>query len=112
MAVCGVYLDDIVVFSNSPTDHIKQARRVLRQFYEARVTVKLNKCKFFAETIHNLSYVIWSGCLLLAEHRTEEAAKLEHSTTKTELHSFVGLCNVFRQHVTKLARLTAALKEH
>lgn len=55
-----VYLDDIVIFSKSPADHIEQDRRVSRMIYEFGVSLKLKKGKFFAETIHHLSHVLRS----------------------------------------------------
>lgn len=41
-------LNDIVVFSISPADHIKQDLRVLWLLYDAGVTLKLGNCKFLA----------------------------------------------------------------
>lgn len=58
-----VYLTDIVVFSIFPTDHIKQARRVLRVLYKAGVMLNLKKWKFFAETVHYLGHVSQPGRL-------------------------------------------------
>lgn len=66
-----LYLDDIVVFSRSLAVHIEQVRRVLRLLYEAVVTIKLKKCKFFAETVDYVGHAIRPGRLEHAEHATE-----------------------------------------
>lgn len=44
------YLENIVIFSKSPSDHTKQVRCMLWLLYEAGVNLKLKKCKFFAVT--------------------------------------------------------------
>lgn len=42
--VALVYLDDIVIFPNSPFDHIDHVRQVLTLLSDAGVTLKLKKC--------------------------------------------------------------------
>lgn len=74
-----VYMDDIVVFSKLPKNHIEQGRCVLRKLYKAGVTLKLKKGKFFTETIDYLGHVIRPGSVELAGHITDTVEKLEHS---------------------------------
>lgn len=102
-----VYLDVIVVFSKSSADHIKQVRRVSLLFYEAVVTLKPKRCKFFAETIDYLYHVNPNGRLKPARHTTDDVAKLEDPTTQTELPSFHCLSMAFRWIVWKFAHLIA-----
>lgn len=104
-------MDDTVVSSRSPPDHIEQFRRVLQVFYEACVTVKLKKCKYFAETIDYLSHVIRPGRLVFAEHKPDVEAKLEHPTTQSELRSFLILGNSSRRFASNFARLAALLNK-
>lgn len=102
-------LNDIFVFSKSPQDHTKQVWRVLRLACKAGVTPKLKKRKFFAETIDYLGHIIWPGRLELAEHITDDVAKLEHPSILTELCSFLSLCNIIRRFVPSLAHLAAPI---
>lgn len=43
-----VHLDDIVIFSNTLEQHIDHVRKVLLLLYNAKATLELKKCKFFA----------------------------------------------------------------
>lgn len=103
-------MDNIVVFSKSPADPIKQVWSVIGLLYEAGVKLKLKNCKFVADIIDYLSHVTRPSYLKIAEHRTDAVGKLEQPTTQTELRSFLGLCNVFKRFVSSFARLAAALK--
>lgn len=82
------YLGDIAVFSKSPAGRTKPVRRILLLHYEDRVTLKLKKYEFFAETIDYLGHFIRSGLLELAERTIHSVTKLENPTMSTEMRSF------------------------
>lgn len=46
-----VYLDDVVVFSRPPEEHIPHVQRMLTLFSDVIVSHKLKKWKFFMDTI-------------------------------------------------------------
>lgn len=78
-----VYLDDVVVFSKSTVNHIKQIQCVLQLLYKVGVTPKLKKLKFFVENIDNAGHITKPGHFKLAERTKDAAEKLETSTTQT-----------------------------
>lgn len=47
--ICLVYLDDIIIYSNSEKDHLEHVRRVLKRLKEFNLKIKLKKCKFAKE---------------------------------------------------------------
>ena len=53
------YLDDIIVFSKTPQEHLSHIRKVLEKLRSAKLSVKMSKCNFFSKEIqylgHNLS---------------------------------------------------------
>jgi hypothetical protein len=49
---CLVYLDDIIVFSNSSEEHASHLDEVLSLLYGARSSLKLAKCSFFLDTVN------------------------------------------------------------
>lgn len=105
LTVCLLYLDFIVVFLKSRQDHTERFWCVLQLLYKARVTLNLKNSKFFAQTIDYYGHATRPVCFELAKHTTDSVAKLEHSTTQTELCTFPGLCSVFTRFVPNLALL-------
>ena len=61
-----VYLDDILIMSKTPGEHLTHLRQVFETLREHRFQVKLSKCKFLQEQIKNrtwrrISTTVWGG---------------------------------------------------
>ena len=104
-----VYLDDIIVFSNTADDHVDHMREFLSVLKEAGFSLKLKKCKFFAKSMDYLGHLIRPGRLEVATKNTEAVKCFKEPSTQTELRSFLGLCNVYRSFVPNCARTAAPL---
>lgn len=85
------FLNVVVVFAKSPTDHMEQVQRVLWLLYKERVTLKLKRRKCFAEAMYYLGHAIRPVRVDLVEHMTSELAKLGNPIKQTELCFFLGL---------------------
>jgi Reverse transcriptase (RNA-dependent DNA polymerase) len=104
---CLVYLDDIIVFSNSPEEHARHLNEVLSLLYGAGLSLKLAKCAFFRDTFNYLGHVIRPGKLEVAAKNTDALKTAKPPATQTELRSFLGLCNVYRRLVPSFAKVAS-----
>ena len=43
---CIIYLDDIIVFTEDPDEHIKRLKRIFQKLAEAGLKLKPGKCEF------------------------------------------------------------------
>ena len=55
---CMVYIDDIIIFSNTIEEHIEHVKAVLTALHKHKFFAKLSKCKFLVEEIDFLGHVI------------------------------------------------------
>lgn len=53
-----VYLDDILIFSQSPQDHVRHVREVLLRLLQNNLYVKLEKCEFHTTQTTFLGYCV------------------------------------------------------
>jgi hypothetical protein len=91
-----VYLDEVIVFSMSNTDHLAHVSEALTLLGKAVLSLKLNKCHLFAETVDYLGHVFRPGRLGVAEKNTTALKAAPLPCTQTELRSFLGLFNAYR----------------
>jgi hypothetical protein len=92
---CLVYLDDIIIYSNSREDHYHHVDEVLMTLGKAGLSLKLKKCHFFKDTVGYLGHVIRPGRLEVAEKNTAALKEAKFPKTQTELKSFLRLFNVY-----------------
>ena len=55
---CIIYLDDIIVYSKTPEEHIKHLKGVFEKLKAAGLKLKPSKCEFFKEKITYLGHVV------------------------------------------------------
>ena len=53
-----MYLDDIIVFSRMPKEHIERLRGVSVKLAAAGLRLKLSKCKFFKSQVTYLGHIV------------------------------------------------------
>lgn len=66
LKTCLMYLNDIIVISKSQEDHIKHVGEVMCVLCDTRVTLKLNNCTFFSQSVDYLGHIIYLGKLKVA----------------------------------------------
>lgn len=106
-----IYIDDIIIFSETEEEHLKHTDIVHRLSKDVRLTIKLIKCFSFSKTIHCLGHVIAPVCLQVARKTTEVNKTLRYPTTVSEMWFFYGLYNADRRFVANFARHASPLNK-
>ncbi|CDF32470.1 unnamed protein product [Chondrus crispus] len=78
---------------------------------KAGVKLKLRKCEFFVEKIKYLGHVVRPGTLEVDAARIAALEQVRYPQTQTQLRSFLGLCNVYRQFVPHYAKIAHPLNQ-
>src|SRR5271169_395086 len=53
-----IYLDDILIYSNNPSDHKKHVREVLHCLHKNGLYARLDKCCFSTDSIEYLGFIL------------------------------------------------------
>jgi len=107
--ICLVYLDDVIVFSRSPEEHLQHLDEVLKRLGKAGVTLKAAKCHFFQEEVEYLGRVIRPGRVHVLEKNLRAQRGLGCPETQTQMKSFLGMCGVYRRFVAVFAKIAKPL---
>ena len=52
------YLDDIIIFSKTPQEHLSHIRKIFEKLRSAKLSMKMSKCNFFSEEIQYLGHIL------------------------------------------------------
>ena len=101
---CLVYLNDVIILSASADQHVKDVDVVSTRLREAGVTLHLEKCTWFSDEVEYLGHIVRPGQLHVHNENVDALKRASSPTTKTQLKSVLGMCNVYRRFVKDFAK--------
>ena len=105
-----VFLDDILIIGNGTFDEqLEQVVTVLKRLLEAGMQVNPLKSFWFQEQVDYLGYRISREGIKPQEKKIEKMLALAAPKSKTELRSFVGMINYYRDMWQGRAHMLAPL---
>ena len=109
---CIVYLDDIIIFSNTKEEHLKRLESVFQKLCTAGLKLKPSKCFFFKEEIEYLGHVV-SGKGISTNPKKIEAVLISWPTPRTvyDVRSFLGFVGYYRRFIKNFSRITKPIRE-
>ena len=88
---CIIYLDDIIVFSKTPEEHLVRLRAVFEKLKKAELKLKPSKCKFFRHKLTYLGHVVSQNGIQTDSKKVKAICKWPMPTNVTEVRSFLAV---------------------
>jgi len=105
-----VYLDDILIFSNSLKEHYKRIENVFEKIKEAGLKINPSKCHFLKEEIRFLGHQINANGIQTEKSKIEAIEKFESPKCVKKLRSFLGLTNYYRRFIKDYTKYSKVLE--
>jgi len=90
---------------------VKALDQALTRLGRAGVTLKAKKFQSFQKSVEYLGHIKSPGEMRVHNKNLEALAKVYHPRMKTQLRSFLGMCDVYRRFVANYARIAAPLNQ-
>ncbi|KAI2650216.1 Retrotransposon-like protein 1 [Labeo rohita] len=104
-----VYMDDILVYSNSYAEHVQHVRSVLQRLVQHKLYAKEEKCQFHQESIAFLGYIISPEGVAMDEAKVKAVQNWPQPRTLKELQRFLGFSNFYRRFIRNFSTVAAPL---
>ena len=108
---CIVYLDDIIIFSDTKEEHLKRLEAVFQKLYAAGLKFKPSKCFFFREEIECLGHVVSGRGISTNPKKVEAVAKWPTPQTVYDVRSFLGFVGYYRRFIKDFSKIAKPIRE-
>ena len=106
-----VYLDDIMVYSKSPEEHLEHLEIVLKILQENQFYTKPEKCTFNTQEVKFLGHIVGRGGLKVDPRKVAVVKDWPTPKDATEIRQFLGLTNYFRKFIKDYSSTAAPLMD-
>jgi transposase InsO family protein len=109
-----VFINDILIYSKSDSDHEEHLRLVLQKLRDNQLYAKYSKCEFWIGEVPFLGHIISNGGILVDHAKVKEIMAWSVPTTFTKNQSFLGLAGYYRRFIegfSKIAKPMTSLLE-
>ena len=100
----AAYLDDLVIFSQSWTDHLEHLRSILLRLRKVGLTVKMKECMY-------LGHVVGNGTVKPDHGKLEAVQDCPTPKTKSQFRAFLGLTGYYWRFIPDYLSIAAPLTD-
>jgi len=115
---CLVYIDDVVVWGSTLSQHLERLDQVLTCLERAGLKLKIKKCRFLESVLKILGHIVSRFGIAPDPEKVKAVSEfpepdlIKNDTANIKLiQSFVGICSYYRRHVEGFSKIARPLTE-
>ena len=108
---CIVYLDDIIIFSDTKEEHLKRLEALFQKLSTAGLKLKPSKCFFFREEIEYLGHVVSGKGIATNPKKVEAVTKWPTPKTVYDVRSFLSFVGYYRRFIKDFSKIAKPIRE-
>jgi hypothetical protein len=106
-----VYLDDILIYSNSEEEHIEHLRLVFEALRGVGLFARPLKCTFNKPTVEFCGHIVGQGVVRVVDSKVRVIQEWPRPKTVHDVRQFYGLCNYYRRFIRGFSAIGAPLSD-
>ena len=102
--ICLVYIDDIIVFSNTFEEHVENLKLILEALRRAKLTLKPEKCEFLPKKVHFLGHILDRNGISPDPEKVQAIKDFEFPDSVKRMQRFLGMLQWCKKFIPNLAK--------
>ena len=111
MKICVIYLDDLIIFSDTFEQHLERLDIVLTRLQQCNLKLSPDKCYFLQERVKFLGHVVSHEGIETDPDKIEKIRNWPRPSNPDELRSFVAFAGYYRRFVKDFSKVTKPLTD-
>src|SRR5437667_1473928 len=103
------YIDDILIYSSTLSEHRKHVRMVLERLREAGLQCDIKKCKFHATEVTYLGLIVSRDGIKMDPVKVEAIVGWESPRNVHDVRVFLGFANFYRRFIRHFSKIVRPL---
>lgn len=108
---CYVYLDDVVLYSETVEEHASRLGQVLGKLRDANLKANWEKCSFAASNVTYLGHVVTAEGVKPNPDNLKSVSSFPRPRSATEVRQFLGLAGYYRRFIPNFAEVARPLTQ-
>ena len=104
-----VYLDDILIYSDDPTEHRSHVREVLRRLRKNGLYCRPDKCHFSVDSVEYLGFFLTKDGLKMDPAKIRTVLEWPEPRKVKDIQSFLGFANFYRRFISDYSHIVVPL---
>ncbi|CAF1488885.1 unnamed protein product [Adineta steineri] len=104
-----VYLDDIMIYSNSFEEHVRHLDEILATLSRHQFQLNLKKCLVAVQQVEFLSHTITCDSIQPSRERVQAIIEMPEPRTLAQANRFIGKIGWYRKFIPRFAEIAAPI---
>ena len=109
---CIVYLNDVLIYSETETEHVKHMQKILTQLLKFKLYVKSSKCMFHVTEIDFLSFWINTEDIFMKLTHVKSIVNWPLLKSVKDVQQFLDYTNFYRQFIEVYSKRANPLNDY
>jgi predicted aspartyl protease len=105
----SVYLDDVIVYSNTLEEHLIHLDKIFALLKKVNLRLKIKKCEFSTTTIEYLGHKVKQGQISPLTSKVNAIENAKPPSNIKELQQFLGIVNYYRKFIPNFSQKASVL---